>query len=65
MIRTSALQSIDLGSTLVSSHTNTVEKTFPASLLDAQHERDSARKKPASALVMSLGKALKKIPASC
>ena len=35
---------------------------FPASLLDAQHLRDSVESKPASLLVVPLGKAFSGIP---
>ena len=37
---------------------------FTASLLDAQHLRDSVENKPASLLVVPLGKALSGIPPS-
>ena len=37
---------------------------FAASLLDAQHERDSVDNKPASLLVVPLGSALSRIPPS-
>ena len=36
----------------------TLKLVFTASLLDAQHERDSMENKPASLLVVPLGKAL-------
>ena len=37
---------------------------FTASLLGAQHKRDSVENKPASLLVVSLGKALNGMPPS-
>ena len=37
---------------------------FTASLLGAQHIRDSVENKPASLLVVSLGKALNEMPSS-
>ena len=40
----------------------TVKLVFTASLLDAQHQRDSVKNKPASLLVVPLGKALSGIP---
>ena len=39
----------------------TLTSVFTASLLDAQHQRDSVANKPASLLVEPLGKALKGI----
>ena len=44
----------------------TLKLVFTASLLDAQHERDSVENKPASLLVVPLGKALSGIlPSWC
>ena len=40
----------------------TFKLIFTASLLDAQHLRDSVENKPASLLVVPLGKALSGIP---
>ena len=42
----------------------TLKLLFTASLLDAQHESDSVENKPASSLVVPLGKALSGIPSS-
>ena len=42
----------------------TLKLVFTASLLDAQHYRDSVENKPASLLVVPLGKALSWIPPS-
>ena len=47
-----------------SSQTNDFKLLFTASLLDAQHSRDSVRNKPASLLVVPLGKALSGILSS-
>ena len=43
----------------------TLKLIFTASLLDAQHQRDSVDNKPASLLAMPLGKALNGITPSC
>ena len=66
MVRASALQSVDLGFiSLVESYQKTLKKmVFTASLLGAQHIRDSVENKPASLLVVSLGKALNGMPPS-
>ena len=40
----------------------TLKLVFTASLLDAQHLRDSVKNKPASLFVVPLGKALSGIP---
>ena len=62
MVRASASQSVDLGFiSLVESYQKMV---FTASLLGAQHIRDSVKNKPASLLVVSLGKALNGMPPS-
>ena len=42
----------------------TMRLAFTASLWNAQHYRDSVENKPASLLVMALGKALSEIPPS-
>ena len=61
MVRASASQSVDLEFlSLVESY----QKTFTASLLGAQHIRDSVENKPPSLLVVSLGKALNGTPPS-
>ena len=51
----------------MSSHTKRIKKiVFTASLLGAQHNRDSVENKPASFLVVSLSKALNRLlPFSC
>ena len=49
VVRAIASQLVDLGSILKSSHTSRLSKiVFASSLLDAQHEKDSAEKNPAS-----------------
>ena len=40
----------------------TLKLVFTASLLDVQHQRDSVKNKPASILVVPLGKTLSGIP---
>ena len=64
MVRTSASGAVD--SDLISSRVKpmTLELVFTVSMLDAQHERDSAENKPASLLVVSLEKAFNGIPPS-
>ena len=54
--------SVDSG--LISSRVKpmTFKLVFTASLLDAQHQRDSLKNKPTSLLVVPLGKALSGIP---
>ena len=66
MIRVSASQSVDLGFiSQVESHQKTFKKmVFTASLLGALHNRDSVENKPASLLVVSLGKTLSRTPPS-
>ena len=65
VVRASASQSVDLGFiSLVESYQRTLKMVFTASLLDAQHIRDSVENKPASLLVVSLGKALNGMPPS-
>ena len=43
----------------------TLKLVFTASLLDAQHQRDSGENKPASLFVVLLGKTLGEIPPFC
>ena len=63
MVRASASQSVDLGFIpLVKSYQKTLKMVFIASLLDAQHLWEVVEKKPASSLVVSLGKALNGTP---
>ena len=63
MVRASALQSVDLGFiSQVKSYQKTLKMVFTASLLGAQHIRDSVENKPASLLVVSLSKALNGMP---
>ena len=66
MVRASDSQSIDLGFiSLVESYQKTLKKmVFTAFLLGAQHIRDSVENKPASLLVVSLGKVLNGMPPS-
>ena len=66
VVRASASQSVDLGFiSLVESYLKTLKKmVFTASLLGAQQIRDSVENKPASLLVVSLGKALNGTPPS-
>ena len=62
--RASASGAVDLG--LISSRVKpmALKLVFTASLLDAQHLRDSVESKPTSLLVVSLGKALSGFPSS-
>ena len=57
MRRASASTVVDSG--LIASRVKpmTLKLVFIASLLDAQHQRDSVKNKPASLLVVPLGKA--------
>ena len=65
MVRASALQSVDLVFIFqVESHQKTLKMVSTASLLGARHIRDSVENKPASLLVVSLGKALNGMPPS-
>ena len=65
VVRASALQSVDLGFVFQLGHAKRLQKmVFTASLLGAQHNRDSVENKPASLLVVSLGKTLKGMPPS-
>ena len=56
--------SVDLGFNYKFGQPMTLQLVFKASLLDAQHQRDSVKNKPASLLVVLLGKALRGIPPS-
>ena len=59
MVRVSASQSVDLGfNPLVELYQKTLKMVSTASLLDARHLRDVMENKPASLLVVSLGKVL-------
>ena len=62
VVRASASRAVDLG--LITSRVKlmTLKLVFTASLLDAQHQRNSVENKPASLLVVLLGKALSGIP---
>ena len=65
VVKASASQSVDLGFISPSSVIpKTLKMVFTASLLGAQHKRNSAENKPASLLVVSLGKALNGMPPS-
>ena len=57
-------KSVDLGFDSMLGQTNDLKLVFTASLLDVQHLSDSAENKPASLLVVSLGKAINGIPPS-
>ena len=62
MLRASAFALVD--SVLISRRIKpmTFKLVFTASLLDAQHQGDSVKDKPANLLVVPLGKALCSIP---
>ena len=64
MVRASASGAVDFG--LIPSQVKpmTVKLLFTASLLDAWHKRDNVENKPASLLVVPLGKALSGITPS-
>ena len=62
MVRASASVAVDLDLILSRVKPMTLKLVFTASLLDAQHLRDSVENKPASLLVVPLGKALSGIP---
>ena len=64
MVRASASQSIDLGGSFpLSSHTKKLLKIVStASLLGARHLWEVVKNKPASSLVVTLGKALNGTP---
>ena len=57
-VRTSASEFVDLGLFPSRVKPMTLKLVFTASLLDAQHKRDSVKNKPASLLVVSVGQAL-------
>ena len=59
MVRAFALQSVDLGfNPLVESYQKTLKMVSTVSLLDARHLGVVVENKPASPLVLSLGKAI-------
>ena len=64
MVRASASGAVDLG--LIPSRVKpmTIKLVFTASLLDVRHCRDSVENKPASLLVVPLGKVLSEISPS-
>ena len=63
VVRASASQSVDLGFNPLSSHTKRLQKmVFTASLLGARHLGKVVENKPASSLVVSLGKTLNGTP---
>ena len=63
VVRVSASQSADLGFIpLVESYQKTLKMVSIASLLGAQHLWEVVENKPASSLVVSLGKALNRTP---
>ena len=62
VVRASASGAVDVGVIPSRVKPVTLQLVFIASLLDAQHERDSVETKPASLLVVPLGKALSGIP---
>ena len=63
VVRASASQSVDLGfNSLVESFQKTLKMVSTASLLGAQHLGEVVENRPASSLVVSLGKALNGTP---
>ena len=62
MVRAFASGAVDLGSIPSRVKPMILKVVFTASLLDAQHQRDSVENKLASLLVLPLGKALSRIP---
>ena len=64
MIRASASGDVDLGLIPGRVKPMAIKLVFTAFLLDAQHYTDSVENKPASLLVVPLGKALGRIPPS-
>ena len=63
MVRALDLQLVDLGFILeVESYQKTLKMIFTASLFGTQHNRDSVDNKPASSLVVSLGRKLNGMP---
>ena len=61
MVRASASGAVDLGLIPNRVKPMTLKLIFTASLPDAQHQRDSVENKPASLLVVLLGKAVGEI----
>ena len=65
VVTASASQSEDIGFiSQVESYQNILKTLFTASLLGAQQNRDSLENKPASLLVVSLGKRVNEMPLS-
>ena len=64
MVRASASGAVDSGLIPIRVKPITLKLLFTVSVLDAQHCRDSVENKPASLLVVPLGKALSGIPPS-
>ena len=64
MVKASASGAVDLGLIPSRVKPTTVKSVFTASLLDAQHQRESVESKPASLLFVPLGKAFSGIPPS-
>ena len=64
VVKASASRAVDLGLILSRVKPMTLKLVFTASLLDVQHLRDSVENKPASLVVVPLGKALSGIPPS-
>ena len=62
MIRASASGAVDLGLIPIRVKPSTLNWIFTASLLDAQHSRDSVENKPTSLLAVALGTAPAGIP---
>ena len=63
MARASASQSVDLGLiSQIESYQRTLKMVFTVFLIGVQHNRDCVENKPASLLVVSLGKALDEMP---
>ena len=62
VVRAFASAAVDLGLNPSRVTQMTLKLVFAASLLDAQHLRDSVKNKPASLLVVPLGKALSGLP---
>ena len=61
-----AFGAVDSGLILSRVKPMTIKLVFTVSLLDAQHERDSVKNKPASLFVVPLGKAFSEIcPSRC
>ena len=64
VVRASALAAVDLGFIPSRGKPMTLKLVFTASLLDAQHQRDSVNNMPTGLLVAPLGKALSGITPS-